>query len=165
MVVSLLKKFKNIISAVFLCISMFSLGISNISVRALKTDEIVKGMEEKMHEIESSEDENKDEKCLFIRRVLNEYHDFCVRFNENENKNNSSLCLDEQKCDSSKYLLLIKFLRGEYGKYDIASLDGFLKELNDFIDGLGDIVFERSKEEKSVDDNIRMFCGYKVSYV
>lgn len=152
MVVSLLKKFKNIIGAVFLCISMFSLEISNISVCALKTDEIVKEMEEKMHEIELSEDKDKDEKCLFIRRVLSKYYDSCVCFNENKHK--CCLFLNEHARDSFKYFLLFKSLYVVYREYDRASLDGLLKELDDFIGGLGTLVFERSEKEKRWDDYI-----------
>lgn len=159
MVVSLLKKFKNIIKTIFLCISMFSLGISSLSVRALKTDEIVKGMEEKMHEIESSED--KDKKGLFIRRVLGKYYDSCVCFNENKRK--CCLFLNERARDSFKYFLLMIYLHKIYEEYGRASLDGFLKELDDFIGGLGTLVFKRSEEEKHWDDTyIPEFCRCKI---
>ena len=158
---SLLKKFKNIIRTVFLCISMFFLGMSGLGVSALKTDEIIEKITEKMHEIESSKIEDKDEKYLFIKEVLNKYFSYCVCFNEN--KHNCCLFSNERACDSFKYFLLFRSLHVVYSGYDIASLDGFLKELDDFIDGLGTLVFERSEKEKRWDDTyIQEFYRYEI---
>lgn len=162
---------------------MFSLGMSSLSVSALKTDEIIEKMTEKMHEIESSEEDDKkkiesseeddknriefseedhkNEKYLFMKKVLNKYSISCDYFNAN--KHMCRLFLDERACDSFKYFLLFRSLYVVYRKYDRASLDGFLKELDDFIDGLGTLVFERSEKEKRWDDTyIQEFYRYEI---
>lgn len=161
MVVSLLKKFKNIISTVFLCISMFFLGMSGLGVSALKTDEIIEKITEKMHEIESSKIEDKDEKYLFIKEVLNKYFSYCVCFNEN--KHNCCLFSNERACDSFKYCLFNISLLKVYREYGIASPEGLLKDLDNFIDSLGTLVCERSEEEKRWDDTyIQEFYRYEI---
>lgn len=154
MVVSLLKKFKNIISTVFLCISMFSLGMSSLSVSALKTDEII----EEMQRIKLSQDYFRKS---FIEKILNKYSISCDCFNANKHK--CGLFLDERACDSFKYCLFNISLFKVYREYGIASPEGLLKDLDNFIDSLGTLVCERSEEEKRWDDTyIQEFYRYEI---
>ncbi len=154
MVVSLLKKFKNIIIAIFLCISVFSVGMSNVNVHALKTDEIVREMQ-KMKFFQDYF------RRSFIEKILDKYSISCDYFNANKHK--CGLFLDKRACESFKYFLIFRSLCDVYREYGIASPEGLLKDLDNFIDSLGTLVFKRSPEEKLWDDTyIPEFYRYQI---